>query len=755
MAVSDGLSGAGESGESSPEVASQFRQAMEQESIVTQNEIIADGRLHRFHVEGDKAGRKNGWYVLHPDPYPVGTFGAWNRDGRHTWMRPLPKSLSREDRAALKQSRIEAAAKLEAEIATNQAKARVRAEYIWNHAASAPVDHPYLVKKHISSNGARLYRRLVVLPVRDVDGALHSLQFITASGEKSFLSGGRVSGCWCPLEGVGQRICVAEGFATGATVHEVTGEAVAVAFNAGNLKPVALALRRKYPRVELVIAADHDAWTPGNPGLSKAKSAAWAVRGRVAVPQFHETTNRPTDFNDLLVLEGAEAVKRQLEGASAPNRLAANPWAAAQDVTSFLCERDEPVEFFERPILAREHVTEFFSPRGLGKSERATELAVRQARAGRRVLYLDRDNSPRATRERFRAWGAEGLTTLKVLMRDKIPPLTRPDEWAIFPWADYDIVIVDSLDSHAEGVGEQDSGKPSRAIAPLLDIAHRDGGPAVLVLGNCVRSAQHSRGSGVVEDRGDFVFEVRDITAWTPTGNKSWWEELPPADAGSWAARASRRKERSKIRLAFIATKYRGLEEPEPWAVEIDFSADPRSIREVTDEIDRAGAEEREVRRRAQEETERQAVEALEVDIRRRAQGGEPPMRKEQDAVPFLMRCGVKRGRARDLLVAGHGKRWNLTAEKGKHGRSVTVILVGSDREGGEKGTTPEASKTEGVTDPISRQPHEQATARNDRDETIVSKGFDNSPFVAADPKQSAGELPFEGADANDGEVEL
>ena len=59
-----------------------------------------------------------------------------------------------------------------------------------------------------------------------------------------------------------------------------------------------------------------------------------------------------------------------------------------------------------------------------------------------------------------------------------------------------------------------------------------------------------------------------------PTGDTPWWEQLPAADAGSWASRASRRKERSKVRLAFICTKLRGLEEPEPFVVEIDFATD-------------------------------------------------------------------------------------------------------------------------------------------------------------------------------------
>ena len=44
----------------------------------------------------------------------------------------------------------------------------------------------------------------------------------------------------------GGKLIVCEGYATGASLHDATGEAVAVAFNSGNLEAVALDLRAKY-----------------------------------------------------------------------------------------------------------------------------------------------------------------------------------------------------------------------------------------------------------------------------------------------------------------------------------------------------------------------------------------------------------------------------------------------------------------------------------------------------------------------------
>ena len=270
-------------------------------------------------------------------------------------------------------------------------------------------------------------------------------------------------------------------------------------------------------------------------------------------------------------------------------------------------------------------------------------LGIKQARAGKRVLVLDRDNSRREVKRRLKAWGAADARTLKILTRDNAPPLTDTAKWATFPFSDYDLLIVDSLDASTEGAGESDSAKPSRAIAPLLDIAHRATGPAILILGNTVRSGQHSRCSGVVEDRADICFEVRDATGLIPTGQKEWWEELPPASAGDWAARASRRKRREKYRLAFVSSKFRIGEEPEPIMLEVDLS-DAWTVRDVTAEVVAAGDAAKDDARRVEEALVSKAVENLKLAI----------VAKEytkEEAEAFLGACGIKpRQSARDII---------------------------------------------------------------------------------------------------------
>jgi hypothetical protein len=364
-----------------------------------------------------------------------------------------------------------------------------------------------------------------------------------------------------------------------------------------------------------------------------------------------------------------------------------------------------------------------FSPRGLGKSHYAVCVAVRQAKAGRKVLLIDRDNTRPIVRERLQGFGAtKALKNIKVISREKAPRLTDAAAWALFPYSKYDIVVIDSLNSSAEGIGEQDSAKPSKALAPLLDVCHREGGPAVLLLDNTVRTGAHSRGSGVIEDRADIVFEVRDATGFSPTGKKHWWEELPPADAGSWGERVSRRKGRKVFRLAFVATKFRVGPEPEPFSIEIDLTKHQWEVRDVTDLVDQAGKETREATRRERAERLDVAAKALKVEIEQRQSQGEPALAKERGAVPFLQRHGLTRVEARTVLEEKDGILWQLQQTEGVHGNAVLVVpLEKENGTGGANSNHLEPLQILGENDSHLRRPHEQDTAQIPSLETPVN----------------------------------
>jgi len=195
----------------------------------------------------------------------------------------------------------------------------VKAVQIWNKAAPAPVEHPYLIAKQIKPHGARLAswertiidddgkrQKLVIdncliIPLFNAAGQIRSLQAIfpdkhqLLNRNKDFLPFGQLAGLFWWIGGKSETVLICEGFATAATLHEETGHRVYMAFTANNLLAVAKTVREKLPDTEIVVCADNDVNTQGNPGLSKATAAAEFVGGSVAVPPI------AGDFNDYAI----------------------------------------------------------------------------------------------------------------------------------------------------------------------------------------------------------------------------------------------------------------------------------------------------------------------------------------------------------------------------------------------------------------------------------------------------------------------
>ncbi|WP_218510849.1 toprim domain-containing protein [Variovorax sp. dw_308] len=179
-------------------------------------------------------------------------------------------------------------------------------------AAEPAAEHPYLTAKSVRAHGIRIEAgHTLLIPLRDAVGHLHGLQSIAPDGSKRFMPGARVKGCYHAIGRPSGRLVICEGYATGATIHEDSGDAVAIAFNAGNLQPVAKALRTKFPCITLVVAADDDWKTDGNPGMTAATEAARAVGGLLAVPDFTDLPrgDDDTDFNDLHRLDATREVQ--------------------------------------------------------------------------------------------------------------------------------------------------------------------------------------------------------------------------------------------------------------------------------------------------------------------------------------------------------------------------------------------------------------------------------------------------------------
>jgi len=267
--------------------ASAFMAAIHAAGLAPAKELELDvGLLSRFRISGDKAGSKNGWAIFHESPVPSGAYGSWRTGASHRWSSTPAAGeteAERVDRLKAVESMRSAHA---AEKAVVQMSAQQRAAKLWATSTPATTVHAYLQSKRVRPYGVRQLREMLVVPARDAEGVLHTLQFIGADGSKRFLAGGRIAGCYLSIGKPNGRLLLAEGFATGATLFEATGIATAVCFNCGNLERVARSLRNKFPRLQLVICADDDRATPGNPGMTHAIAAAKAVGGLLAVPRF-------------------------------------------------------------------------------------------------------------------------------------------------------------------------------------------------------------------------------------------------------------------------------------------------------------------------------------------------------------------------------------------------------------------------------------------------------------------------------------
>ncbi|MGV8887078.1 MAG: toprim domain-containing protein [Pseudomonas sp.] len=195
-----------------------------------------------------------------------------------------------------------------------QRQAANQAAKLWQMAKPADRQHAYLQAKGVQPLRLRQLSQGRLLIPLCWDGHLVNLQIIDGSGTKRFLTGGRVQSCYSPLGRIseGCRLYVCEGWATGATLHVHTGSPVVCAMNAGNLKPVAIAMRERYGQsVELVIAGDDDRQTLGNPGRTAANRAANAADALVVFPDWPaDAPIELSDFNDLDVW-GSQHRKKQ------------------------------------------------------------------------------------------------------------------------------------------------------------------------------------------------------------------------------------------------------------------------------------------------------------------------------------------------------------------------------------------------------------------------------------------------------------
>ena len=355
--------------------------------------IDFDGVLHRVPTT-DKPDDKDGAYIAHGDA-PVSVWWQnWRSGESGTWTAKGEGKLTKAEREALTRRMEENRRQREEEQARVHVEAADKAQAIYTAAADC-TEHPYLTAKVVqAAPGLKLHQSgALVVPVYYDTGRVVSLQFIDADGNKRFLTGGRKRGCFFPIgcKDAEKPLLVCEGLATGLSLHECLGFPVLVAFDAGNLLPVAEMARRRYPEREIILCADNDTKTDGNPGAAKATAAAVAVGGSLAVPRWE---GRAVDWNDLHQKMNAGEVRTQFMTHAKPEPPKENEAMSQQSEQSpqrlhcvnaydFLSMSFPAREMLLAPILPRQGLCMLHAMRGIGKTFISLSVAYAVASGGK------------------------------------------------------------------------------------------------------------------------------------------------------------------------------------------------------------------------------------------------------------------------------------------------------------------------------------------------------------------------------------
>jgi len=262
-----------------------------------QVDVVPDGEWHSFNDPEGSSPNSKARYVLSEEPWfgTVGTHsGGWSSNN---WRPGGSVKLSREDREEM---RIKNKRKKN-EQEEKYAQVAKKAAKIYQQAHQASPTHPYLVKKGIKPHGLKQRGEDLLIPIYNRSLQIQTLQLISPDGSKKLFPGGKkkggfhVVGDWTS----NLKVYVAEGWATAATVHEMTGEPCVCVVDCGNLDPAIAVLKDWISSTyKFCIAADNDWETDGNPGITKALHVAAKYRTGIWFPAFTDDDQGLSDWND-------------------------------------------------------------------------------------------------------------------------------------------------------------------------------------------------------------------------------------------------------------------------------------------------------------------------------------------------------------------------------------------------------------------------------------------------------------------------
>ena len=301
------------------DIEAQFRDFLRVNDIepIDNVNIIIDGQIHRYRVRGDDPGETAGAYCIFTDGnIPAGWAKDWHVGQSVSWCYKFNDTHFTEEqktyfRSEAYQQKLQAERKLkEEQLREKQKHASLDARAKFDTCPNAPGDFQYLKDKKVYPYGVRLFDNgqdlSLVVPLRDIDGRVQSLQWISEDGKKQFYPGAPTKGLfWAVgLDTVNPDdkkavILIGEGFATMAKIYELTQKPSVAAMNCGNMKLVAEIIKGKFPNARIIITADNDKATEikrgFNPGIHAANEI---VKSGLAVNFIFPKFDNPADGSD-------------------------------------------------------------------------------------------------------------------------------------------------------------------------------------------------------------------------------------------------------------------------------------------------------------------------------------------------------------------------------------------------------------------------------------------------------------------------
>lgn len=298
------------------------------------DELIQFGLNNGYQIDGSMAentiyrmGEDNElWFIywsgktLAGHAFHNAVFGNWKAGSQKLLFKSKGVKYTKEDNDYIKEQQKQAQAKAKEDRQRTQEQTADQSSKQFLEMKSADVESEYLKRKQVASKYTAKIddKGTLHIPMYDLSKKIWGYQRIFKDGSKYFLKGQKINGTFNVIPNVAaftqaSQVYLCEGFATAASIYEATKIPTIVAFNANNLKEVYKLITEQ----KVIVCCDDDQFNPqhtGNAGRNAGDYLTQTYGALVLYPKFKSLDTKPTDFNDLLILEGQQVVASQLLG---------------------------------------------------------------------------------------------------------------------------------------------------------------------------------------------------------------------------------------------------------------------------------------------------------------------------------------------------------------------------------------------------------------------------------------------------------